>query len=303
MEPDLDSLTLMVGGKYENREGIYEVLSIDDDRLVIMYDAGKQLATSLEVQTRILDNMVRERSSGERSRSSNGVTGFRVPRWYGERFEGLKEGDFKGNVTGTHWRSREQLGGAVSARIAAPQYDFESWAIYKRPQVHWADRRHYLVDDGHASVGSRQRHAGRVYQGKYFADVDATSVWYGFYIERTDKPGEPRSDWDNFLEWLGHQDGEKNLMEVAAKHSLDARIAPDWSARQASSRRDGFNGLAAFLRGIPDDQWVNLLIGTEMPKRRALSQGPRIADEIAGVFTTLIPLYEAVAQPFIGNKD
>jgi hypothetical protein len=59
----------------------------------------------------------------------------------------------------------------------------------------------------------------------------------------------------------------------------------------------------ADLRGIPDTEWVNLLVGTEMPKSYAISRGPKMADEIAGVFTTLTPLYAAVALPFIGNKD
>lgn len=49
-----------VGQRYKNRKGTYEVLSIDGDVMHIRWKAGEEIATTVTMQSRILDNMQHE---------------------------------------------------------------------------------------------------------------------------------------------------------------------------------------------------------------------------------------------------
>mgnify|MGYP007086454076 CR=1 FL=1 len=46
-----------VGRRYKNRKGVYEVVSICGDEMVIRWDTGEQIATSINLQVKILQNM------------------------------------------------------------------------------------------------------------------------------------------------------------------------------------------------------------------------------------------------------
>lgn len=50
----------LVGGRYANRHGEYEVLSIDRDKMLIRYDDGTRQEVSMSIQARIAQNMALE---------------------------------------------------------------------------------------------------------------------------------------------------------------------------------------------------------------------------------------------------
>lgn len=50
----------LVGSRYANRRGEYEVLSIDGDRMLIRYDDGTSQEASVSIQARISQNMTLE---------------------------------------------------------------------------------------------------------------------------------------------------------------------------------------------------------------------------------------------------
>lgn len=50
----------IVGGRYFNRRGEYEVLDIQGDKLKIRYDDGQEQKVSATLQARIIDNMIRQ---------------------------------------------------------------------------------------------------------------------------------------------------------------------------------------------------------------------------------------------------
>ena len=51
------------GERYENRRGLFEVVSINGDSLHIRWDTGEIVNTSVELQAKILRNMEKERGS------------------------------------------------------------------------------------------------------------------------------------------------------------------------------------------------------------------------------------------------
>ncbi len=279
-----------VGGQYENRKGPYEVIAITGDRMTIRWDSGEQRETDVKGQLRVIRNMEREFREARESKRG------RVPRFYGEMFRGLKDVDFCEDVTGTHWRSREQLGGAVATHIAA-DFTVDSWAIYHRPEVHWADRARYP-----------NRKAWL--QAKFVALASETRIRAGLYIERSNEADGDQEDWNRFFCWLCGG-GEAVLADVVEQHDfqlLDEKNDDDegcfpgvmirrdgsWLHTHAGNTRT-VDSLCECLERANDDHWIDLLVKKDFNKDYALARGTEIAADIGNMFTALLPAYEAAA--------
>lgn len=281
-----------VGGRYENRKGAYEVVSVQGPNMVIRWDSGETAETDLKGQLKVIQNMEREFREKIPGKSRG-----KVPSSYGELFAGLRDEDFSLDVTGTHWRSREQLGGAVARGIetTAPM---NSWSIYKRAEVHWADWQKYPKESAWL-------------QAKFAVFMVEGGLWTGFYVERSNKPEDSRADWNGMLGWIA-DGGDATLRQTVARHELciENREFSDVGAfpgciRSISDawqlcRKDGTSvpvpSLSAFLDNLPKDKWVNLFIGKTIQKTEALALGAGIATLVAGIFTDLLPLYEAAIK-------
>jgi hypothetical protein len=64
-----DGFKFEVGAMYENMKGVYEVLSIKNDSMVIRWNDGTEVATPIELQKRIMERMAYE----ERARQQQKV--------------------------------------------------------------------------------------------------------------------------------------------------------------------------------------------------------------------------------------
>ena len=56
-----DDFKFEVGAMYENMKGAFEVISINRNAMVIRWDNGSELATTVELQMRILERMAYEK--------------------------------------------------------------------------------------------------------------------------------------------------------------------------------------------------------------------------------------------------
>ena len=278
-----------VGGQYENRKGPYEVVDISDDRMTIRWDSGETRETDIKGQLKVIRNMEREFEAAKDAKRGH------VPRFYGELFTGLKECDFSEDVAGTHWRSREQLGGAVASHVAA-DFAIDSWAIYHRPEVHWADRARYPKRDAWI-------------QAKFAAVAGPQKLWVGFYVERSNEQEADRKDWNRFATWL-REGGEDALAQIVADHDLgirDQKGDKDGAFSGTITRENGcwihatdgqstsVASLAAFLDEVPNDRWLDLIIKHDFMKDSAIGRGAEIKTDIGKIFTALLPVYEAAA--------
>jgi hypothetical protein len=55
-----DSFRFEVGATYENMKGVYEVISIQNDAMVIRWEDGNEVATPMDLQKRIIERMAYE---------------------------------------------------------------------------------------------------------------------------------------------------------------------------------------------------------------------------------------------------
>ena len=56
-----------IGGTYENMKGTYEVVSIKNDTMVIRWQDGLQIETSIELQQRIIERMAFDKAEEGRA--------------------------------------------------------------------------------------------------------------------------------------------------------------------------------------------------------------------------------------------
>ncbi|WP_294400673.1 hypothetical protein [Prosthecobacter sp.] len=279
-----------VSSTYENEKGSFKVLEIQGEWMLAEWDDGGQLKTKVGLQEKIQERLEREalqpKTGGTR----------KTPDWMGRSFNGLQAADFQDGVTGTHWRSREQLGGAVAKLIDARE-PMNSWSIYRRPEIHWA-------------AISRYRAEKAWLVAKFFIRLDEESGTFGYYIERSNEKADSRVDWLNFLNWLAnddhvtwlHQTMQSQGMRIAdpyggANQAFRRTIEPNgknWCVTFSKGRTEeiAITDLADYLRKVPDKHWLNLVIGHRLAAEDLVSQGTGVASTIAACFTTLAPVYE-----------
>ena len=278
-----------VGANYENEKGSFKVLVIKGESMLIEWDSGERITTPIALQERILTRMENEANAPA---DRKGTTS---PVWMGRTFAGLLAEDFKDSVEGTHWRSREQLGGAVSRQLASP-VPFNSWSIYRRPEVHWAAIGRYRSDDAWV-------------QSKFFIRLSEEAAISGFYVERSDDPADPRVDWLSFLNWLAveshaawlHQTLTDSGMLISDPYqkfegAFNRCIRPvqgGWLVEAPGSASNSIkvSALSDLLAAVKEGKWLNLMIGRKRPANELVASGINVAVEIAADFNGLMPLY------------
>ncbi|MFO7540066.1 MAG: hypothetical protein R6X32_18660 [Chloroflexota bacterium] len=55
-----------IGGRYQNRNGSYKVLSLADDQMTILYENGRVHTANIRLQARIWENIEMEENAAER---------------------------------------------------------------------------------------------------------------------------------------------------------------------------------------------------------------------------------------------
>jgi hypothetical protein len=291
----IDTIEFKVGDKYENMKGPYEVISVKGDSMVIRWENGEEISTEIDLQQRILERIDREnrmREAARKKKAAKPQKARSAASRYGNKFNGFEEGDFKKNITGTNWRSRSCLGGAVTEKLPKDKYSFNSWAVYRKPVIHWADVAHR--DRGDSSL-----------QAKFFAEVDDERLWYGLLLESPEDAGGVEHDYAAFLDWLKDPENEKWMCRTAAENNIAIydieergfkgtirAEADQWQIHHPDGRED-IDSLCTFLDALPGDRGVALNIARIEPKANVLKKETAISEDISGLFEVLMPLYEA----------
>lgn len=69
-----DDFTFEIGAVYENMKGSYEVISIRRNEMVIRWNDGKEIATTVDLQKRIIERMALEKESRQRERQKKAAS-------------------------------------------------------------------------------------------------------------------------------------------------------------------------------------------------------------------------------------
>jgi len=292
-----------VGDTYRNRDGEYEVISIDEPKMVIRYSDGRVLEAKVGIQARIWQNIRAEEGtevpverSGPTPRSSHPPT----PGQRGLRFQGLQEHDFQKGVTGTSWRRRTTLGGLLAQRMSDATGDFfQSYAIYRRAEVHIANPTHYGTET-------------RLREPKFVFGLDAQRARYGFYIEKNNGPMDSTWRWLTFLAALDVGTALRRGVETAMRklglhwevyvrddgeliaqvRAAQEPLVLEWRSED-ESENISWSEFLKRLGDIEDENWCDLFLCSHMDKAQAIDAGIHLAEPVVEVYRSLLPLYEA----------
>jgi hypothetical protein len=298
----MGDINFKIGERYENRKGQFEVLSINGEQMEIRWQDGESIWTEISFQRRVIRNMeFEEEQAKAKAEAGKSAAAKRASRKKagGGRFTGFKDTDFSNSVSGTHWRSRAQLGGAVTQRMDPGSFRINSWPVYRMARVHWVDETHRERNEDHL-------------QAKFFASAAPESIQYGFFVERPPAGEEDsRADWDAFLSWLAEAENEEWLRETAAAHELilfdpnddekgesafQGEIQPAEAGWRLDEAKEPLGLLSEFLESLPPRKPASLMIARRLEKEEAMARGADIANDIAGLFEVLLPLYEAATE-------
>ena len=186
MEQD-NRFEFAVDEQYENEKGIFTVLSIHKSEMVIRWENGEEIRTDIELQRNIQAR--REWEHLQREKEAKAAASGRKKGGRKAVFEGFKASDFKNSASGTKWRGRAQLGGAVTYKLPESRFSFNSWAFANKPEMHWLDTTHQKRQSGDS-------------RAKFFVRVDPNILFYGFSIGQPAGDSDVSKNWDNFVIWL-----------------------------------------------------------------------------------------------------
>ena len=291
-----------VGDKYRNRLGEYEVVSIDEPKIVVCYDDGTLLKGTVEILGRIWRNIQADEEAERAEQERRERAEMRR-----NQFRGLEEHDFGQGVRGTSWRRRDSLAGLLAQKVSSSTpYSFQSYVIRARPKVHIA------TEDYDNTKESRPRAA------RFVLDLDRERVRYGFNIRRKSGPLTGSWDWPIFVAAVEDNKALQAGIEAAMhKHNLhwqiqewdgdgDDKLVTSvepakenglvWHARGAEEgERITWAEFAARVRAIGKTRGCDLYLSNELDRDAAIAAGRHIVGPVAQVYRSLIPLYRTCA--------
>lgn len=281
-----------VGQTYENMKGSFTILSISPPKMHIRYEDGSEATADIAIQGRIWERIEYERALARQEYERQA----RISRPT-IAFSGLGEGDFKSNVAGTNWRSREGLAGLVSQQLSdLSGMDFTAWAIYRRPQ--------FFVYPPTLPMYSQ---AEGVKLPKFIVQLDSESVLCGLYIEKSDTYMGSEWYWPRFLKLLSEPQWQAELEQAMKEHQLswilrfeekidgtDAyRLSADnvVSSFGEGSQFPDFAAFVSYLHALPAWQWCNLFLARVMDKQEAIALQAKISQPLSHTLNSLFPFF------------
>jgi len=286
----IEEIEFEVGEKYENMKGVFEVISMQKDSMNIRWEDGEEVSTPINLQQRILERMRHEKEL-EAERIAQKAKKAKSPS-RAKQFDGLEENDFNNMVSKTTWRGRGQIGRAVCHRLKSKQFDFNSWVVLRKPEVRWMDV-------------TRQKQDDVLFQAKFYARIEPDSLGFGVHIPTVDLSASETNDWNGLLKWLEQSENDAWLLEQCTSHGLylfDMGVkgfagkleadAGHW-VRRPEKDESPIKSLYAFFGGLDNPDKMDLRIEKQMAKGDAIERKQGIADDIAGIFEILLPVYTA----------
>ncbi len=290
----LNEFEFQVDEQYENEKGVFTVVSMDRENMVIRWADGEEIRTDIDLQRRIHSRRKWEKEKIEAKANTakrNASKGSGAAR---KEFIGLEQTDFKDTVAQTTWRGRDQLGGAVASKITANNLNINSWAFAKKPELHWLDTAH------------RKRGVAK-YLSRLFARVDHASLKFGFYAVRPDDTEGTSKDWETLLEWLKDEKNDHILHSLASEYELTTHLRTPSTLTELEALEEGWHiksgikeqtvdTLTACIDAMPANCQIELELARTIENAAAVSRGTNIADDIAELIMVLIPVYRVVSS-------
>lgn len=292
-----EEIRFEVGEKYENMKGVFEVIAIHRDQMDIRWENGEEISTSIALQQRIIERMQHEKEM-EMEQLAQKKKAKAVTAKSRKPFSGFEPDDFSLVVSKTNWRGRGQLGGLVTRKLSSKVFKYNSWAVLRKPEIHWLDVK-------------RQKQKNLAHQAKFYARVDDDYLYFGFHVPYH-QPLPETYDWRAVLAWLEKPENDAWLLKQCASHELtirdlsgkgfDGRLESQdekWVHCQDNDATVEIGRLCEFLASMTKGDEIDLRIEKCMEKQAVITKQQGISADLVALFGSLAPLYDAAAQKLI----
>jgi hypothetical protein len=300
-----------VGKTYRNRAGEYTVVAIDGDKMKIRYAGGGTLDTSVEIQARIWENIQFEKQvarTEERRRQAREARLEARRRKKRARarpkFEGFQAEDFEPKTRGIAWSTRKELGRVVAYDLASrTKGDFGYWIIPREEGVNVARKEHFEREE-------------RENLSLFFVRTDEHGMFYGLRVSRPTGKASSKRHWSAFLNALSDEPAVRSALRSAmVDHELNmdvyametsygpvGRITVEddgflWeheTAEQVTSRSMNWEELIEYLQSLTPGKRCDLYVRGRQSAEQAIKAGAGVSKEIADIFESLVPVYDAI---------
>lgn len=295
----MPEVKFQVGQVYANRDGQYEVLSVDPGggRMEVRFVESKTTKSlDMAIQSRIVQNLQLEARMAENARlaekpekPAKAPRAPRAPRAastgekkaLGREFTGMRPEDFTGTVTGTTWRNKDSLAGGVRARLQKHfKKQFKSTPVSNAPAVFM----------------SHQETGDSACVARFVLRADQEGFHYGLFLERVN---DQCADFERFVRKMREDDTlrqfatqlEKGgLLRVEGRRSVSGTSEPLWQADASWDAR-----LAALEAPHAAGETRDVSLLRLMPVQEAVDKGTDLVDEVSEALVKLAPFYSAAA--------
>lgn len=285
-----NAIEFQVDEQYENEKGVFTVISMHRDTMVIRWENGEEIRTAIELQKNIQARRQWETMSrrAKTNAAKKGLAGKKAG------FNGFLPEYFKKTAAGTNWRGRTQLGGGIAAKLPGETFSFNSWAFSQKPELHWMDqRRRQTYRNGNAA--------------RLFVRLNPEELIYGLCVPRYRDETETSPHWKAFIEWVTAGEGEHFLHTLAEENTLLiydrsrpvlGRLTPsgDGWRIENTEKSKMLNGVSEFLTPAPPVGVALLEIARRIKKTEAIERGLDIVEDIGTLFTRMIPMYSVAVH-------
>lgn len=288
---DANDIKFKVNEQYENEKGLFKVISIDRDYMVIRWENGEEIRTEVRLQQRIALRRQWEKANRLAKAQAAAKSSLKsASSRKKSEFSGFASTDFKKSVSRTTWRSRGQLGAAVIRSIETTRFKFNSWAFGRKPEMHIQDIQHR----GRTEID---------HQARFFVRVASRALQFGFHVACPDKTADIQTDWEAMIKWLTHEENEQIVNALGIKDNLTCRLINPSSGKllareyswdtSKSVQPQSKKTFIAFIKDAPELKPFNFELSDSINKNEAVACGRDVGANIAQLFTRLVPLYNA----------
>jgi hypothetical protein len=301
-----------VGKIYRNRIDQYTVQEIEGDRMVIRYEDGQTLVTSVRIQARIWENIQfehqmamaeeRKRLAAEERKAAR-LRAARAKREKAKpKFAGFEESDFEPKKRGLAWSTRKQLGKVLAYELTeSAEGKFGHWIVPRRSKLE-------VGRQGSFNTENRETNAS------FLIAAGEEGLSFGFNVGKPAGRSKAAWPWRALVDRLTKTKTlPKTLQAALAEHDLQidvwamkksykqvARITAEgerflWQqedAEQEVTREMNGEELAEYLKSVAPTKRCELHVRKRLPVKKALKAGPKISGEILKVLEALMPLYD-----------
>jgi hypothetical protein len=146
---------------------------------------------------------------------------------------------------------------------------------------------------------------------KFVVQLNSEAMFYGFYIEKSDKPMGHDWYWPRFINLLSDERWQEQIQNIIIERDLQWFLRFEQSDNSdrfevleektisffgKGTEFPTFSSFLAYLQNLSPTLWCNLFLGRMVEKSEALKMKEKVSHPIAQTFNALVPMFSELTR-------